>query len=238
MSARASTATGSLCEELRAGSEPIWASLHAHPFIRELAAGTLPLEKFRFYLEQNLLYLPEYARVIALGAARSTDVEELARFSLALSNIVDNEIPKDRELLAQVIELGAEPRGGSVAVAPGTLAYSAYLLATAYGAGPLEIMTAIMPCAWSYGEIASRLRGEVRPHPVYSSWVGFFDSEEYRELIADMRAQLDAMGAGADPARQARLREIFDMSGRLERGFWDMSYEMTQWPDVSPSESR
>jgi len=124
-------ATGSLCQELRAASEPIWASLHAHPFIREVAAGTLPLEKFRFYLEQNLLYLPEYARVIALGAARSGDVEELARFSVALANIVDNEIPKDRELLAQVIALGAEQRGGALAVAPATLAYTGYLLTTA-----------------------------------------------------------------------------------------------------------
>jgi len=231
-------ATGSLCQELRAASEPIWASLHAHPFIREVAAGTLPLEKFRFYLEQNLLYLPEYARVIALGAARSGDVEELARFSVALANIVDNEIPKDRELLAQVIALGAEQRGGALAVAPATLAYTGYLLTTAYSAGTLEIMTAIMPCAWSYGEIARRLRAEVRPHPVYSSWVGFFDSDEYRQLIDDMRAQLDAMGAAADHRRRRGLRDIFDMSGRLEHGFWEMSYGMTQWPDVSPPETR
>lgn len=226
------TAPGSLCEELRAGSERIWASLHAHPFLRELAAGTLPLERFRFYLEQNLLYLPEYARVIALGAARAGDPDELARFSVALANIVENEIPKDRELLAQVTELGAEERGGAWPAAPGTLAYTSYLLSTAYGAGPLEIMTAIMPCAWSYGEIAARLRGEIRPHPVYSSWVGFFDSDEYRALLADMRAQLDAMGSDVDPARRGRLREIFDMSGRLEHGFWDMSYGMIQWPDL------
>ena len=50
----------------------------AHPFIRELAAGELPAERFRFYLEQNLYYLPQYARVMALGAAKAGDDRELA----------------------------------------------------------------------------------------------------------------------------------------------------------------
>ena len=100
-----------------------------------------------------------------------------------------------------MIELGRRgARRRAAPPPPGTLAYTSYLLSTAYGAGPLEIMTAIMPCAWSYGEIAARLRAEIRPHPVYSSWVGFFDSDEYRALLADMRAQLDAMGRDADPA--------------------------------------
>jgi len=229
----AEAATGSLCAELRAGSGGIWASLHAHPFIRELAAGTLPLEKFRFYLEQNLLYLPEYARVIALGAARAGDLDELERFAEALANIVENEIPKDRELLERVIAMGAEDRGGGLTAAPGTLAYTSYLTSTAYRGGTLEIMTAIMPCAWSYGEIAARLRPEVRPHPVYAAWVGFFDSPEYRELIATMRTDLDAMGAEAPPERRRALGEIFAAGGRLELGFWEMSYRMAQWPDLT-----
>ena len=36
----------------------IWAGLHAHPFLGELARGTLPLDRFRFFIEQDLLFLP------------------------------------------------------------------------------------------------------------------------------------------------------------------------------------
>jgi hypothetical protein len=32
--------------------------LHAHPFPSELAHGVLPLEKFRLFIEQDILYLP------------------------------------------------------------------------------------------------------------------------------------------------------------------------------------
>jgi thiaminase/transcriptional activator TenA len=42
-----------------------------HPFITELAEGTLPLDKFRFFLEQDDFYLEEYKRCLALGAAKS-----------------------------------------------------------------------------------------------------------------------------------------------------------------------
>ena len=35
---------------LRARCDRIWAGLHAHPFLGELARGTLPLDRFRFFI--------------------------------------------------------------------------------------------------------------------------------------------------------------------------------------------
>jgi thiaminase/transcriptional activator TenA len=206
----------SLCAELRAGSDPIWRSLHEHPFIRELAAGTLPLEKFRFYLEQDLLYLPEHARAIAVAAAKAADLEELGRFASALATLVKVEIPEEREWLERVVALGAEDRGGARAMAPATLAYTSHLISVAFRGGPLEIMTALMPCAWSYEEIARRLEGEVGEHPAYTDWVGFFASDGYGAIVSEMREQLDELGSRSSPSRRRELAAIFDTSGRLE----------------------
>jgi thiaminase/transcriptional activator TenA len=227
-----------LSDRLREDSDAIWRLLHAHPFLRELAAGALPPEKFRFYLEQNLLYLPDYARAIALGAAKAADVEELGRFAAALVNIVDTEIPENRELLGQIVADGASDRGGGLAMAPATLAYTSYLLATAYRGGPLDIMTAILPCAWSYGEIAQALAGEVLDHPVYAGWVGFFASPSYAGLVMRMRSELDAMGEDVGPDRMAELETIFRMGGRLELAFWEMGYRCEQWADLGAPEGR
>ncbi len=52
-------ANASASDGFRARCEPIWRALHEHPFINELAAGTLPLEKFRFFLEKDNFYLEE-----------------------------------------------------------------------------------------------------------------------------------------------------------------------------------
>ena len=218
------------CERFRADCAPVWASLHAHPFIRELAAGTLPAEKFRFYLEQNLMYLPEYAKAMAAGVAKAPDVETMRWFAEALANVVENEIPENRELLARVLAVGAEDRGGATEMAPANLAYTSFLVGTALQHGPLEIMAAIVPCTWSYGDIAAGLG--VADHPVYAEWVGFFGSAEYAGIIGEMRARFDAMAAGLGEDALTRLSYFFTTSTRLERGFWDMAYELEQWPDL------
>lgn len=219
-------------ELVRESCEPVWSGLHAHPFVRELAAGTLPSEKFRFYIEQNLQYLPEYARAMAVGLAKAPDLETMELFKGFIANILDSEIPENRELRRRVIELGAEDRGGAHGMAPANVAYTGFLVSTALQGGLLEIMAVILPCAWSYGEIGVALSPDVREHPVYAEWVRFFSSSEYHVPLAKMRDDFEALTADADEATLDRLAAIFAMSTRLERGFWDMAYETRHWPDA------
>ena len=226
-----------ICERLRSDCDRVWETLHAHPFIRELAAGTLPPETFRFYVEQNLQYLPEYARAIALGVAKADDVETMKRFSADLANIVESEIPENLELRRRVLELGAADRGGATCMAPANVAYTGFLVSVAATGGPLEIMAAIVPCTWSYGDIASALiaEGLVHDHPVYAEWIRFFGQPEYGGIVGVMKADFEALAAGVDEATTERLSAIFTMSTRLELGFWDMAYGLEQWPDVTSS---
>lgn len=220
-----------LSERLRADCAGVWASLHAHPFLRELAAGTLPPDTFRFYLEQNLQYLPEYARAIAIGVSKANDLPTMELFAADLDNILTSEIPENRELLGRVIELGARDLGGAAGMAPANVAYTGFLVSTAIQGGPLEIMAAILPCTWSYGEIGARLAPDVREHPVYAEWVRFFGSPEYGHIVARMRRDLEAAATEASETTVAGLSRLFTMSARLERGFWDMAYERRAWPD-------
>ena len=99
----------------------------------------MPLDKFRFFLEQDDFYLEEYSRCLALGAAKSRNERELRYFTVDLNQVLDAEIPNNRELLARVIELGAEDRGGSLTMAPANVAYASYLQALALRGGPLDI---------------------------------------------------------------------------------------------------
>jgi thiaminase (transcriptional activator TenA) len=48
-------------------------AIHRLPFNTELAAGTLAPERFRWYILQDSIYLGEYARVLALVAAKAPD---------------------------------------------------------------------------------------------------------------------------------------------------------------------
>ncbi len=224
----------SLSMSLRGQSDRIWAGLHAHPFLRELARGVLPLEKFRFFIEQDVLYLPEFARCIAMGAAKSVTETELRYFAEQLDGTINLELPNQQRVLDQLCQLGAGDRGGGLGMAPANVAYTSYLLAVAAQGGPLEIVAAILPCAWSYAEIAGRLAGELVDHPVYSDWVGFYLTDKMSNLVLSMRDDFDSMARDANLSsrRTQRLAEIFAMSSRLEGAFWEMAYTLDQWPDL------
>jgi thiaminase/transcriptional activator TenA len=220
-----------LCERLRSDCAELWEKLHAHPFIQGLADGTLPPDSFRFYIEQNLQYLLEYARAMALAAGRAGDVETMRIFSADLTNIVEEEIPENRELLARVLELGARDLKGSEGMAPATVTYTGFLVKTAATSRPVEVMAAIVPCAWSYGDIASRRRDQIVEHPVYAEWVRFFASPDYAGVVERMQADFEWLVASDDVPFE-RLSFLFTTAVRLERGFWDMAYAREHWPDL------
>lgn len=217
---------------LRTQCDRIWAGLHAHPFLGELARGTLPLDRFRFFLEQDLLYLPAFARCMAMGAAKSVSDADLEFFTRQLDGIISLEIPSNRRLLDQVIGLGAKDRGGARAMAPANVAYTSFLLATSAAGGPLEITAAILPCSWSYIEIAEGLKDEIADHPVYADWVSFYLQEEEANLVLNMRETFDDMTQVVSEEKRRQLADIFMMSSRLEGLFWDMAYTLDQWPDL------
>src|SRR5215831_17303492 len=231
---------GSLSASLRAQSERVWEGLHAHPFLRELARGVLPLEKFRFFIEQDILYLPDYARCVAMGAAKSATEAELRFFAKQLDGTINVELPNQHRVLDQVCRLGAADRGGALGKAPANVAYTGFMLSVAAQGGPLEIMAAILPCAWSYAEIAGQLADQIADHPVYRDWVGFYTTDEVLGLVGRMRQSFDEMAAQAGPGPRTRRRraEIFTTSSRLEGAFWDMAYTLDQWPDLTDSQGR
>lgn len=224
----------SLSAEFRRRSASVWERLHSHPFLRELAVGELPLDTFRFFLEQDVLYLPDFARCMAMGAAKSATEAELRFFAAELDGTINLELPNQHRVLEQVCELGAKDRGGALGKAPANVAYTGFLLAVSAQGTALEIIAAILPCAWSYVEIARVLADQIVDHPVYKDWVGFYLSDEVVRLEQKMRSDFDEMAdqAGLDSSRVDRLADIFATSSRLEESFWQMAYTFDQWPDL------
>src|SRR5438132_9031728 len=51
-------------------AQPVWDSILSHPFLRELRDGSLPIATFRFYLEQDWLYIQERIGEWAILAGR------------------------------------------------------------------------------------------------------------------------------------------------------------------------
>src|ERR687894_2037871 len=71
----------SFVAEVRAEAAPIWAAEQAHPFVRGIGDGSLDVERFRYYVAQDYVFLVEFVRVLALAAAKSNDLATMERFT-------------------------------------------------------------------------------------------------------------------------------------------------------------
>jgi thiaminase (transcriptional activator TenA) len=218
----------SACEQLHRECEQMWAKIHDHPFIREMADGSLPQAKFAYYVGQNLLFLPELGKAAALGVAKAADEQTMREFSEIVGNITNLEIPKNRELLSQV---STEAAAQQLTMAPANLAYTRHLLAVAYEGSAADILASFTPCSWSYGEIG-RAYASARPiaNQAYDRWFEFFSGPEYWETLEAGKSRLDRLCAGIGDAEMRKVSDVFRVSTQLEYLFWDMAYAMQDWP--------
>jgi thiaminase/transcriptional activator TenA len=230
--------TESLSARLRQASEPGWSQLFAHPFVVELAEGTLALDRFRFYLEQDRLFLFDYARALAAAAARTSDDRELRWFGTALRLTVDDELVENGRLLERVIAEGAADRGGARELGPAAQAYVSFLLDVAFRGSSLEIAAALLPCPWSYAEIGRRLADRSSEHPFYREWLEYQRTDAALERCEAMVHDLDERAAAAGVVDFDRLATNFRLAVRYELAFWDAGYGLTQWPDSAAAHPR
>ena len=195
-----------------------------------MASGTLPLEKFSYYVEQNLLYLPHYARAIAYGVVKAEDDAQLRSFASSLADILNVEMPQNLLLRDRVWKLIGRSAPASADMAPGALSYTSYLVSTAASGTPVEILAVLLPCAWSYGDIGRLLEPAKAEHEVYADWIAFFATDSYAALVAQMREAFDLQAATLSESQRKRLGHIFHTAMRLELSFWNMGYGLESWP--------
>jgi thiaminase/transcriptional activator TenA len=200
-----------------------WAAAVAHPMVREIGAGTLPHETFRGYFRQNVLYLEAYARAIGLVIARAPDREGLDVLTRFEWRIVGTEIPAN---LAFLDKLGGDEEtvAGRGRMHPTTDAYTRHLLAVCRTQDGAAGLTAVLPCQWSYGELARPLMAARPADPIYADWIALFGDDDYDALVGETTALLDRLVDPDDAARVASLSAIFERSISYERAFWDMAY--------------
>jgi thiaminase (transcriptional activator TenA) len=214
-----------------------WALAIEHPMVKEIADGSLPHEVFRRYFMQNVLYLEEYARAIGIVAGKAPDRDALTILTAFLARIVETEIPSN---LAFLERLGGDPEtvDGSGEMLPVTYAYTRHLLSACALGDCADGLTAVLPCQWSYGELARPLTANPPSDPIYADWIGMFGNVEYDALVAQTTALLDRLVDPTDEARMAGLSRIFERSILFEAAFWDMAYANTASGDQTDEGGR
>jgi len=206
--------------------DSIMHAIHHHPFNVELTAGTLPKNKFIFYLEQDALYLAAYFRVLALTGARLADhaqAEQYVQFALGALNA---EKALHRDYLQQYkTHLSARSEMG-----PSCFMYTNYLLSTASFSSVEEAVASSLPCFWVYREVGKKMLAEalLASHP-YKAWITLYSSEEFDLSVEAAIKIVNYLGAKNSTEMRAKMIAAFVKATQLEWMFWDAAYHLEKW---------
>ncbi len=221
--------TARFSDELLAAAADVWQAQHDHPFVRGIGEGTLDGERFALWIRQDYLFLIEYARMLALGAARAPDLETMRRFADLAQAVLGEEMDLHRSYAA---ELGIEaPVLEREPMLPTTRGYTDFLVRMAAHADFAELVAAVLPCMWGFSEIGRRLAERGLPNDRrYAKWIEMYASEEFAELARWCRELCDRVGADISAAGRAGMTEAFLTSSRYELAFWEMAWARERWP--------
>src|SRR5712691_11090722 len=183
------------------------AAIHRLPFNTELAAGTLAPERFRFYILQDAIYLGEYARVLALAAAKAPDAATVQWFGGAAVEAIAVEQALHGRYLA---EFGVAPEAVAAAEPmPDCLAYTSFLLATAYQQPWEVLVAAVLPCFWIYWDVAGAITRQAAPANPYRAWIDTYADPRFGDAVQMVIEIADLAAADTTPARRAAMLAAF-----------------------------
>lgn len=204
--------------------KPVYQSIISMPFILELKNGTLPAEKFRFYIQQDAFYLEHFARALALIGARAGSVND----SLAFIRFAENAIVVENALHASYFnEFGVT---GVSQPEPACHHYIHFLKSTAALDAVETAMAAVLPCFWIYKEVGDYIYStQPAIDNPYKKWIDTYAGEEFGLAVKNAIDLCDKAAAATTSAVRVAMANAFLTASRLEFDFWEGAYVLRKW---------
>ncbi|MDY0322676.1 MAG: thiaminase II [Candidatus Carbobacillus sp.] len=215
-------------EKAREATRHSWSLSHRHPFVQGIIDGTLPKEKFRFYILQDIFYLKDFAKVHALAATQTNDFRITAMLAEKAKFTAEAEIGVHKEH-AELLGLSHDDIE-NVRPAPTTYAYTSHMLRAAMSGRLSESIAALLPCYWLYADIGYQNRDKKPTEPMYQNWLNTYASDWFQTSTQEMIDLFDALAEEATEKERQTMLEHFVIMSEWELAFWEMAYTEEKWP--------
>ena len=199
---------------------PILEEIRNHPFVKELADGTLPKEKFATYLAQDRIYLANYGQEMRDLASMLPDgpMQDLSR------KFTQESIDSENALHEQLGEMGFD----SIDTEPlaGTTGYMRHTSGIIAEKDLAVSMAAMLPCMWIYNEVGKYILdiAKLEGNP-YRAWIECYTSQMMDEGAECSVRLTDELAEEATPQKRESMTSAFVESVRFELKFWDQAYK-------------
>lgn len=199
-----------------------WDAATDHLFCKELADGTLPLDKMRWYLVQDYKFVDAFVRLLASAIAQAPSLADRVPMGQFLGLVTSTE---NTYFLRSFKALGVSQTDQNAAAAPQTQAFQR-LMQKASASGRYEQMLAVLVVAeWSYLTWANRYKAYSPDLPFwFSEWIDLHTGDIFESVVAHLRDQLDSVWPDLSVPHQTQAVAMFHDAVRCERAFFEAAY--------------
>lgn len=218
---------GSLTEQLWAAGGDVVAATLDHPFLTELAAGTLADDVFRTYLVQDVRYISDFVRAMSVAAGRLRQRQHTALLSRRAGEIAGEHELHERlmaDFAVTTEQVAATPSS------PTTAGYVSWVMALVHAEPLEEALAGLMACPWVYWEVGKALLDAGSPDPRYQRWIERYGGDTPAVTLPPWLDLVDDVGAALTDAQRTAAAERFATGCRWEYLFWDSAYHGATWP--------
>lgn len=216
-----------ISNRLRKEADSIWARIFEHPFVVELYQGNLPLEKFEFYILQDYHYLIAAMRNFSIIASKAPTVAAMREVIDILNLEATSEFDGYEELLERLGYTLTD--AAEIDPIPISVSYSSFLLSTSSLKSYAEAVAAVLPCFWSYAELADHHKESIKTNNIqlYKDWGNVYLTDSYLSLVKKIQNLVNKAG---EECSYGKLKSVFMAASKYEFMFWEAVYNKQEWP--------
>ncbi len=214
------------CEEVRKENAFYFEGSFNHPFVKGIVDGTLPIEKFKYYMLQDAYYLKHYTKILALAASKAEINEDIQFFLNSCNYINEAELTLHRTVFK---ELGiTDEQLNNFEPAPSAYNYVSHMYNAVQNGDVAEAFAAMLPCPWLYQEIGEKYKDAKPGVKLYQDWIDMYSTIELKEKIEFQKSMMNRF-AQEHPLKTAKLKSHFKKSSYYEWKFWEMPWTLENW---------
>ena len=201
---------------------PVWQKCLETDFVQGIGKGTLEKERFKHYIIQDSIYLRNFARVLAMGIVKSSEISKIKAF-YSLLTFVNSDEGDTR--LNYLKEFGiTEKEADKYPEHPSNKAYTDFMMECADKGNIMEILFSALPCMFSYYWTFTEL---VKEYPecrkgYYAPLINDYTDISYAQICKEWSDFADKLCYNISDKQKNKLCEIYLKSSYYELDFWNM----------------
>jgi thiaminase/transcriptional activator TenA len=194
---------------------PIVRGIIAHPFVQELANGTLSSSRLNYYKDQDQLYVVKYAQAISVVSSKVQNITEAAWL--------------DHEAVQSYNEHGGQLPTPEVVQCPMCQAYSDFEMTAVMRQDVGSGIAALLPCYTVYAAVAQWLAQHADfPNP-NEAWIRQYTAPGFNHSTDRISSFANRLYDAASNETRMQMMENYVKAARFEWYFWDSAYASVRW---------